>query len=384
MSSQPICPGLAPLLRTSGLRRVFPGAARLCLLLWIAAAVGVAPLWAQETAEKPPMKYAIAIHGGAGSLPADFTDEANQLRRASMEKALRIGVGVLEQGGTALDAVEQVVVHLEDDPQFNAGRGSVFNAAGGHELDASIMDGSNRGCGAVAGVTCVKNPVKLARLVMTQSPHVMMAGAGAEAFAREMKVELVDPAWFDTPRTRAAWERTRERQSQWRPGQRFLPSAEDIGTSAMGTVGCVALDAAGNLAAATSTGGMSNKKYGRVGDSPIIGAGTFAENATVAVSCTGNGEEFIRFNVAAEVAARVRQTGCTAEEAVRFLLEKTLQPDDGGIIAVSRTGEITMQFSTAAMARAAADSNGRFEVHWADPPADSGNGSAPQATNSRR
>lgn len=355
----------------SVIRGIAPGLFPLLLAgAWLVGLAGLAAgSCSGQTAEKkPPMKYAIAIHGGAGSLPRNFNNEANLRRRATMETALKTGVAILEKGGTALDAVEQVVVLLENDPQYNAGVGAVFNAAGSHELDASIMDGSNRACGAVAGVSRVKNPISLARLVMTRSPHVLMAGAGAEEFAREMGVEMVEPAYFDTPRSREAWERTRRQQSGWKPGDRLQPAPEDVGSSSVGTVGCVALDSSGNLAAATSTGGMSNKRFGRIGDSPVIGAGTFADNATVAVSCTGNGEEFIRFTVASEIAARMRYTGCSAADAVSEMLEKTLQPDDGGIIAVSHSGEITMQFNTGAMARAAADSSGRFEVHWGDPP----------------
>ncbi len=203
---------------------------------------------------------------------------------------------------------------------------------------------------------------------MTHSPHVMLAGAGAEEFARLMQLEMVEPDHFDTPRSRAAWERSRDRQARLDRGE-TLPDdwqagTEEVGVSQIGTVGCVALDSNGNLAAATSTGGLSNKKFGRIGDSPIIGAGTFAENATCAVSCTGNGEEFIRFTVAAEVAARVRHTGCTVDDAVKFLLEKKLQPDDGGIIAIGHDGEISMRFNTRGMARAAASSSGRYEVLW--------------------
>jgi len=310
------------------------------------------------------MKYAIAIHGGAGSSPDMFSPEGNLARRKSMEQALTIGNDILKKGGAALDAVEQVVVYLENDPQFNAGVGAVFNAVGSHELDASIMDGSNLGCGAVAGVSHVKNPISLARLVMTGTSHVMLSGTGAEDFAREMKVEMVEPEHFDTPKSKEAWERTKIRLSQLKPGEPAPKAIEEIGASQIGTVGCVALDSHGNVAAATSTGGMSNKKYGRIGDSPVIGAGTYADNKTVAVSCTGNGEEFIRHVVAAEVAAQIRYKGCTAAEAVAEMLNNRLQPDDGGIIAVCPNGEITMQFSTKGMARATADSSGRFEVLW--------------------
>jgi L-asparaginase / beta-aspartyl-peptidase len=320
------------------------------------------------------MRYAIAIHGGAGSSPDMFNAEGNRRRRESMEQALTIGVAILKQGGSALDAVEQVVIHLENDPQFNAGVGAVFNAAGGHELDAAIMDGNGLRCGAVAGVSRIRNPIALARRVMTDSPHVLMAGAGAEEFATGLGLELVDPAIFDTPRAREAWEKTRAKQSRWKPGERLVPAPEDIG-STIGTVGCVALDNAGNLAAATSTGGMSNKRFGRIGDSPIIGAGTYADNATAAISCTGTGEEFIRHTVAASLAARVRYTDCALTDAVRDMLTKTLQPDDGGIIAVGPDGEIVMEYNSRGMARAAANGSGRFEVLWDEAPPPAGQNS---------
>lgn len=357
---------------------------RLLCFLWpvifLAANADCAAFSTQQvSAAVPPaslqgnMRYAIAIHGGAGSSPDMFNAEGNRRRRESMEQALTIGVEILKQGGRALDAVEQVVIHLENDPQFNAGVGAVFNAAGGHELDAAIMDGNGLKCGAVAGVSRIRNPVTLARRVMTDSPHVMMAGAGAEEFAMGLGFELVDPALFDTPRARQAWEKTRANQSRWKRGDRLVPAAEDVG-SLIGTVGCVALDNDGNLAAATSTGGMSNKRFGRIGDSPIIGAGTYADNASAAISCTGIGEEFIRHTVAASLAARVRYTDCTLTDAVREMLTKTLQPDDGGIIAVGPDGEIVMEYNSRGMARAAADGNGRFEVLWdeAEPPAADG------------
>jgi beta-aspartyl-peptidase (threonine type) len=316
------------------------------------------------------LKYAIVIHGGAGSSPKRFSDEANAARKASMQKALEIGTEILKSGGSSLDAVEKVINFLEDDPQFNAGVGAVYNAEGSHELDASIMDGSQKACGAVAGVSTVKNPISLARKVMTETRHVLLAGQGAEQFAKEMQVELVEPSHFDTPRSHKRWDERQKRMQELKKKVGALEALEqikivdeDVG-SYQGTVGCVALDSNGNIAAATSTGGMTAKKFGRVGDSPIVGAGTYADNETCGVSCTGIGEQYIRNAIAYDVSARMKYKGQTVEEAVQAILTETLNAGDGGIIAISKDGEISMGFNTDGMARAAADSNGRFEVLW--------------------
>ncbi len=312
-----------------------------------------------------PIKYAIAIHGGAGSAPSQFSDEANGRRHASLTHALQTGRDILKNGGTSLDAVEAVVKLLEDDPQFNAGKGAVFNAESGHELDAAIMDGRSKACGAVAGVTNVKNPISLARLVMTDTRHVLLAGAGAEKFAAQQQVTLVDPEYFDTPATLKRWEEFQQQRDK--NGARELQLIDLDTGSYMGTVGCVALDSHGNLAAATSTGGLTNKQFGRIGDSPIIGAGTYADNQSCAVSCTGVGEQFIRNAVAYDISAKMKYLHVDVEQAVSDVLNKQLRPGDGGIIAVAQNGDISMQFNTAGMARAAADSNGRFEVRWHKP-----------------
>lgn len=296
-----------------------------------------------------PARYAIALHGGAGSdwLKLDAGNQA--ATKASLQKAITIGKTILAEGGTSLDAVEQVILHLENDPVFNAGKGAVFNSAGGHELDASIMDGRDRSCGAVAGVKTVKNPISLARLVMQDTKHVLLSSDGADQFAKEKGVELVDQKYFWTQRRYDAWQRVKRQQ------------ADDH----KGTVGCVALDTHGNLAAGTSTGGLTNKLYGRVGDSPIVGAGTFADNKTCAVSCTGVGENFIRNAIAYDVSARMAYKQQPVEEAVHEILHQTLDATrngHGGIIAVTHDGKITMQFNTGAMARACADSSGKLEV----------------------
>jgi beta-aspartyl-peptidase (threonine type) len=310
----------------------------------------------QDPAARAPGKarprFAIALHGGAGSSGERRTKEESKEVEKSLGKALDVGVAVLQDGGTSLDAVERVIRTLEDDPRFNAGRGAVFNAAGGHELDASIMRGDTLACGAVAAVRTVKNPIALARMVMEKTRHVLLTGDGAERFADEMRVERVENAWFDTDKARREWERIKsEARLHFHTGEAHL-----------GTVGCVALDAHGNLAAGTSTGGLTNKRFGRVGDSPIIGAGTYADNATCAVSCTGIGEQFIRQAVAHDLSARLRYRQQPLKDAVHEVLHQTLQKGDGGIIALSGDGTIVMDYSTVGMARAAADSSGRREV----------------------
>lgn len=299
--------------------------------------------------EDSQLKYAIALHGGAGNDWLRLNDDERIETQRSLKKALTIGKDILAKGGSSLDAVEQVIRSLEDDPIFNAGKGAVFNSAGGHELDASIMDGRDRSCGAVAGVKTVKNPISLARLVMTRTRHVLLSSDGADRFAKEMEVDLVDQKYFYTQRRYDAWQRVKRKR------------ADDH----KGTVGCVALDSKGNLAAGTSTGGLTDKLYGRIGDSPIVGAGTYADNKTCAVSCTGVGEHYIRNAIAYDVSVRMAYRQQPVDEAVREILTKTLNAEDGelgGIIALTHDGRITMQFNTKAMARAAADSSGLFLV----------------------
>lgn len=295
----------------------------------------------------PTGTYAIAIHGGAGSLDRD--DPIAMPVRESLRRALAYGRDILARGGSSLDAVEQVVRILEDDELFNAGKGAVFTHDGGHELDAAIMDGRTHACGAVTGVRTVKNPIALARLVMERSSHVFFAAAGAEQFATELGVERVDPTYFDVERRREQWRRRHEENLRRAAGAR-------------GTVGAVALDQHGNLASATSTGGLTDKRFGRIGDTPVIGAGTYASNRSCAVSCTGTGEEFIRHCVAHSIASLMEHAGLSARQAARRVVHEVLQPDDGGVIVVSRSGEIALVFNTAGMARASADSTGRFEI----------------------
>src|SRR5688572_5062870 len=307
--------------------------------------------WAQSSQPLASEKYTIVIHGGALGDLTSVTPERQAAARETLTKALTIGKRILEKGGTSLDAVEQVIRFLEDDPTFNAGRGAVFNAAGGHELDASIMDGATRQCGAVASVKTIKNPISLARLVMLKTRHVLLAGDGAEQFADEMKVERVENKYFSTPARFEEWQKSKAAQQK---------SAEPH----KGTVGCVALDRHGHLAAGTSTGGLTNKMFGRVGDSPIVGAGTYADDATCAVSCTGIGEQFIRNAVAYDVAAQIKYQSKSVKDAVTLIVQRTLKKGDGGIIAIGKDGEYTMQFNTDGMARVAATSGGLFEVQF--------------------
>ena len=302
-------------------------------------------------------RFAIVLHGGAGSSNERQSAEEQKAIEAALGKALDAGVEVLQGGGTSLDAVVKVIRYLEDDPLFNAGKGAVFNAAGGHELDASIMDGRTKACGAVAAVRTVKNPISLARLVMEKTKHVLLASDGAEQFADEMRVERVANSYFSTENRRRELERAQQQERA--KGKQSAVFANDLH---YGTVGCAALDSHGDLAAGTSTGGRTNKKFGRVGDSPIIGAGTYANNASCALSCTGIGEEFIRNAVAYDVSARMLYLKQPLKEAVHEVMHKTLRPDDGGLIAVGADGTIVMDFSTGGMARAAADASGLREV----------------------
>ena len=299
--------------------------------------------------------FALVIHGGAGVIERDLlsADEEAAIR-ADLGKALEAGSAVLAAGGSALDAVQAAVVALEESPRFNAGKGSVYNAEGRHELDASLMEGHTRRAGAVAGVETIRNPVKLARAVMEHSPHVMMVGAGAERFAdTQAQIERVGNDWFDTETRRAQLEleQTRERAA--------LADADNLRGKYFGTVGAVALDTHGHLAAATSTGGMTNKRYGRVGDSPLIGAGTWADEGC-AVSGTGWGEFFIRNAVAHDIAARMAYGGHSLADAAEAVILQRVPElgGDGGAIAVDRNGYIAMPFSTSGMYRGWARSDG--------------------------
>jgi beta-aspartyl-peptidase (threonine type) len=298
---------------------------------------------------------AIAIHGGAGTIKKSSLDAEREAQlRGAMEAALKAGHEVLESGGTALDAVSTAVSLLEDTPYFNAGKGAVFNAEGKNELDASIMDGNSRNAGAVAAVHTVKNPIQLARLVLSDSPHVMLIGDGAEEFGRQHGIEFVDPSYFHTD---YRWQQLQKARAEH--------DTAEAGTERWySTVGAVALDQDGNLAAATSTGGTTNKRWGRVGDSPIIGAGTYADNRSCAVSATGTGEYFIRSVVAYDICARVYYQDISLDAAARTVVMEELprMGGDGGVISMDAAGNIAMIFNTAGMYRASIGTDGKMTI----------------------
>jgi beta-aspartyl-peptidase (threonine type) len=299
--------------------------------------------------------YAIAIHGGAGAMPrATLSAERERRYRDGLEAALDAGYALLEHGGTSLDAVAAAVRMLEDDPVFNAGHGAALTRDGAAELDAAIMDGRQMRAGAVASVRHVKNPIDLARRVMEKSRHVLLVGAGAEEFALEEQFVLVPNHYF----------RTAERLEQLQFEQRGERVSDLVPPAPQGTVGAVARDAHGNLAAATSTGGLTNKRPGRVGDSPIIGAGTYAKNGVCAVSATGHGEFFIRAVAAHHVCAAVEYRGLTLAQAVDEMLHQVLRGlgGDGGLIAVDKNGALVLDFSTEGMFRGARAADGRREI----------------------
>jgi L-asparaginase / beta-aspartyl-peptidase len=308
---------------------------------------------ASPAAPDRQVRWGMVIHGGAGTITRESMTPALEAEyRAALEAALHAGHEILARGGSALDAVEATVRLLEDAPMFNAGRGAVFTADGRNELDASIMDGRTRNAGSVAGVTRVRHPITLARMVMERSPHVMMAREGAEAFGVEHGIELVDPSWFHTD---LRWQQLERARAAERAGA----SADPFEDTKFGTVGAVALDQHGHLAAATSTGGMTNKRFGRIGDAPIIGAGNYADEEC-AVSATGHGEYFIRNVVAYDICARMRHGGASLENAAREVVMHRLveQNADGGVIAMDRHGNMTMPFNSAGMYRGRIDAAG--------------------------
>lgn len=290
--------------------------------------------------------WAIVIHGGAGPMTKANLDTGMERQyKEALAVALHTGRKILQEGGTALDAVEMAIRVMEDNPLFNAGKGAVFTHEGKNELDASIMDGSNMAAGAVAGVTDIKNPISAARMVMMKSPHVLLTGAGASRFAKEQGLEIVPPSYFYTLR-------------RWDDLQEILKKEKN------GTVGCCALDKHGNLAAGTSTGGMDNKRYNRVGDTPIIGAGTYANNATCAISATGHGEYFIRWTVAHDISALMEYKGMSVQDAADLVVNKKLVKagGSGGVIGLDRKGNIAMPFNSEGMFRAFATADGKEEV----------------------
>jgi L-asparaginase / beta-aspartyl-peptidase len=310
-------------------------------------------------------QFMFAIHGGAGAIErSKMTPELEKEYRAKLTEALEAGYRILDQNGTALDAVEAAIKIMEDSPLFNAGKGAVFTSAGTNELDASIMDGRTLMAGSVAGLKHIKNPISLARMVMEKSPHVMMAGAGAETFAKQQGVQLVPQSYFYTERRWKEWRAKveEERSKQPKKTSRLVaPLTAD--EDRHGTVGAVALDRAGNLAAGTSTGGITNKKFGRIGDSPIIGAGTYANNQTCAVSATGDGEFFIRSVVAHDISALVGYKGMSVKDAADTVLDKVKQlGGTGGVIVLDREGHVAMSFNTAGMYRGFIGPDGKVVI----------------------
>ncbi len=301
----------------------------------------------QKVATATGQNWAIVIHGGTGTLaPGIMQPDLERQYRAALVRALHTGKKILQEGGSALDAVEQTIRIMEDDSLFNAGRGAVFTHEGRNELDAAIMDGSNLAAGAVAAVTDIKNPITAARTVMTNSPHVMLTGAGASEFAREQGLDIVSPDYFFTRR-------------RWNDLKEILKKENK------GTVGCCALDRNGNLAAGTSTGGMDNKRYNRIGDTPIIGAGTYANNATCAISATGHGEYFIRYTVAHDISALMEYKGLTLQQAADLVVQDKLvhAGGTGGIIGVDHDGHVAISFNSVGMFRGFAKADGNEGIY---------------------
>ncbi|HTX88389.1 MAG TPA: isoaspartyl peptidase/L-asparaginase [Bacteroidales bacterium] len=329
---------------------------RIHLLIILFLLAGLS-LWGQNTGMETVVSmnpWVLVIQGGAGGPPqGTYTPEKEMEYRKVLEQALQAGAAILRNEGSSVDAVEAAIRVMEDSPLFNAGKGAVLDEDGKVGLDASIMDGKTLMAGAVADVTTIKNPISAARRVMTNSSHVLLVDGGAEKFAKEQGLEIVDPSYFITDQRLKDWQKSHE--------QKAVPKQEE---KKPGTVGAVALDQAGNLAAGTSTGGMMNKKQGRVGDSPIIGAGTYANNNTCAVSATGHGEFFMRNVVAYDLSALMEYKGMSLQQAADYIITDKLkkQGGDGGLIAVDKNGNIAMPFNTQAMFRGYMNSQGQIEI----------------------
>lgn len=310
-------------------------------------------------------EFAIIIHGGAGTiLKKNMTSEKEQAYKQKLEEAIRVGYSILKEGGTSQEAVIKTIQVMEESPLFNAGKGAVFTHDGTNELDASFMDGKTLNAGAVAGVKDVKSPIELAAKVMTDSEHVMLSGFGASVFAKEKGLEIVDPSYFYTERRFQSLQRVldRERKKETKTESAFYDS--DIKNSKFGTVGCVALDRAGNIAAGTSTGGMTNKRWGRIGDAPIIGSGTYANNKTCGVSSTGWGEYFIRSQVAYDISAQMEYQGKSLKQATTDVIQNKLTNlgGTGGVVALDHLGNMSFEFNTSGMYRASMDEEGNLTV----------------------
>lgn len=309
-------------------------------------------------------KYVLVIHGGAGTiLKSNMTAKQEDEYKAKLTEALKAGYAEIQKGNSSVDAVAASIMIMEDSPLFNAGKGAVFTAAGTNELDASIMNGKDKSAGAIAGVHTIKNPITAAIAVMQKSEHVMLSGVGAEEFAKEQKLDIVDPSYFWT---KNRWEglqklKQKEKTTTKKVSQSTLPESYEIDQK-FGTVGAVALDKSGNIAAGTSTGGMTNKKYGRIGDAPIIGAGTYA-NSQVGISATGWGEYFIRATAARTIAAKMEYQNKNIQTATQETIDEIgKMGGDGGVIALDKNGNIAMPFNTAGMYRGAITEDGEVMI----------------------
>lgn len=320
---------------------------------------------ASETTQEP-QKIAIVIHGGAGTiLKKNMTPEKEAAYNTQLHLALETGYAILKNGGSSIDAVEKTIHILENSPLFNAGKGAVFTHEEKNELDASIMTGNDLNAGAVAGVTTIKNPISAARMVLEASPHVMLSGTGAETFAKEKGLEIVDPSYFYTENRFKALKKVQEQEKTILDHDDKVSFYDpDIKDAKFGTVGCVALDKNGNITAGTSTGGMTNKRWGRIGDSPVIGSGTYANNVTCGVSSTGHGEYFIRAQVAHDISALMEYKSLSLEDAAREVIQNKLKAmgGTGGIIALDKQGNIVMEFNTEGMYRGAIDNDGNRTI----------------------
>ncbi len=314
----------------------------------------------EEKIEISAPNFGIVIHGGAGVIEKKYiNDSLENTFRLKLKEAITTGHTILENGGSSIEAIKATINIMEDSPLFNAGKGAVFTHEMTNELDASIMDGATLNAGAVAGVKRIKNPINLALSVMNDSPHVLLAGAGAEQFALDQGYELVDPSYFFTERRYQSLQRVKAADSN-----KVAFHSPLIKNAKFGTVGCAALDKHGNLAAGTSTGGMTNKRWNRIGDAPIIGAGTYANNATCAVSSTGWGEYFIRAMVAHDISALMEYKGLSLADAAKEVIQKKV-PDlggDGGIVAIDKDGNVAMEFNTPGMFRAHMNAEGELIV----------------------
>jgi L-asparaginase / beta-aspartyl-peptidase len=323
------------------------------------------PCFSQEEKTATDKIFALAIHGGAGTiLKKNMTPELEKEYLNKLNEALEAGYDTLKKGGTSLDAIIVSIKIMEDSPLFNAGKGSVFTSDGKNEMDASIMNGKTLMAGSVAGVRIIKNPITAARCVMEKSEHVMLVGAGAEQFAKQCKCEFADTSYFFEKKRWDQLQKIKKEERQNHPDTTGCINSDSNSDKKFGTVGVVALDKYGNLAAGTSTGGMTNKKYGRVGDSPIIGAGTYANNKTCAVSCTGHGEFFIRSVVAYDISALIEYKGLSLDDAANEVVMKKLVAlgGEGGLIAIDIKGNISMPFNSAGMYRGYMKSEGKKEI----------------------